>query len=454
MKDFVKENKICLGLLLVGLVILMPGIVILNQGLAMNPQEDFFSLGTCNITKIKHVSTDGEGGKTCAPKFKVPTKHRETWPSQKLGEEQGCDKREEYEEPPENGPWNKGDRTECWAPTDAYHKLGWPNGYNCPNRPCIKLMNPKLEVKAFQLSALGPLIFGSLILFGPCLVLYCWISKCLSEKADEEVAKAKADEEAKVKAELPRYDRYGNRIKEAKAYSPVPEEENSRRTRSALTKLEVDEAAVPVVKGTVFSGRSMKVSPAFESEVELVEPEPTAAASAQALSTAAAKLVEDMKAAQPWKRRELVGPFARDEANSLAVSELPAILKLATVNTKAQILIDLIPACFRFATGDPDKTRAELEAYIKAVFEGDSFNTRKVLAELESTKPSTAEPAVVLSETMPSPTDEQVEEPPSTAQPALVVSEIVPSPTDEQVEAPALGEDAAAAEEEGEGGGA
>ena len=89
----------------------------------------------------------------------------------------------------------------------------------------------------------------------------------MCEKADEEVAKAKADEEAKVKAELPRYDRYGNRIKEAKAYSPVPEEENSRRTRSALTKLEVDEAAVPVVKGTVFSGRSAEVSPAVESEV-------------------------------------------------------------------------------------------------------------------------------------------------------------------------------------------
>ena len=142
-----------------GVGIIVAGIVLSVQAAAMNPSEDFFSLGkVCNITQVTHfevVNTrttqpdDGSSETTtdCVDryeyKFCVRGEYRERWPGTKNGEAQErtrCTDCSCSDSSQKISKWSEGDTAKCWAPTGKV-----PHGYTCPNKPCIKLENPKLE---------------------------------------------------------------------------------------------------------------------------------------------------------------------------------------------------------------------------------------------------------------------------------------------------------------------
>ena len=149
---------------LIGVGIIVAGIVLSVQAAAMNPSEDFFSLGkVCNITQVTHfevVNTqttqkqDDGGGHgssetttNCVDryeyKFCVRGEYRERWPGTKNGEAQErtrCTDCSCSDSSQKISKWSEGDTAKCWAPTGKV-----PHGYKCPNEPCIKLENPKLE---------------------------------------------------------------------------------------------------------------------------------------------------------------------------------------------------------------------------------------------------------------------------------------------------------------------
>ena len=149
---------------LIGVGIIVAGIVLSVQAAAMNPSEDFFSLGkVCNITQVTHfevVNTqttqkqDDGGGHgssetttNCVDryeyKFCVRGEYRERWPGTKNGEAQErtrCTDCSCSDSSQKISKWSEGDTAKCWAPTGKV-----PHGYTCPNKPCIKLKNPKLE---------------------------------------------------------------------------------------------------------------------------------------------------------------------------------------------------------------------------------------------------------------------------------------------------------------------
>ena len=145
---------------LIGVGIIVAGIVLSVQAAAMNPSEDFFSLGkVCNITQVTHEllthsrstqnNDDGssESDTDCVDryeyKFCVRGEYRERWPGTKNGEAQErtrCTDCSCSDSSQKISKWSEGDTAKCWAPTGKV-----PHGYTCPNKPCVKLKNPKLE---------------------------------------------------------------------------------------------------------------------------------------------------------------------------------------------------------------------------------------------------------------------------------------------------------------------
>ena len=162
------------------------GINFLVQSTAMNPSEDFFSLGkVCNITQVTHEllthsrstqnNDDGssESDTDCVDryeyKFCVRGEYRERWPGTKNGEAQErtrCTDCSCSDSSQKISKWSEGDTAKCWAPTGKV-----PHGYTCPNKPCIKLKNPKLETAELWGTGVILLSVGFFVLvFVTCIV--------------------------------------------------------------------------------------------------------------------------------------------------------------------------------------------------------------------------------------------------------------------------------------------
>ena len=172
---------------LIGVGIIVAGIVLSVQAAAMNPSEDFFSLGkVCNITQVTHVllthsrstqqNDDGssESDTDCVDryeyKFCVRGEYRERWPGTKNGEAQErtrCTDCSCSDSSQKISKWSEGDTAKCWAPTGKV-----PHGYTCPNEPCIKLKNPKLETGELWETVVILLFVGFVVLvFVTCMGL-------------------------------------------------------------------------------------------------------------------------------------------------------------------------------------------------------------------------------------------------------------------------------------------
>jgi len=176
---------------LIGVGIIVAGIVLSVQAAAMNPSEDFFSLGkVCNITQVTHfevVNTqttqkqDDGGGHgssetttNCVDRYEynfcVRGEYRERWPGTKNGEAQErtrCTDCSCSDSSQKISKWSEGDTAKCWAPTGKV-----PHGYTCPNEPCIKLKNPKLETGELWETVVILLFVGFVVLvFVTCMGL-------------------------------------------------------------------------------------------------------------------------------------------------------------------------------------------------------------------------------------------------------------------------------------------